>query len=223
MRLLTFYELKHLARAFGAFVRNESSVTFRVASNIEEVKEALTSHQIEGVIVPRVSIPTWWSIEPQVAHLVTVPRIVAVTRDPGWTAEYVDSLGFDGLLVIDTDESPRRLVDDVERLVRTATTRESRAPQNSELLDAHPDLVRISGGDSENLQILSLLAIGRGDQEIGRAVFLSHQTVRNRVSQMLDRSGMRNRTELMIHYLHHTSVTPESPRPLSSEELHTSK
>lgn len=223
MRLLTFYELTHLARAFGAFVRDEPRVTFTVASNRDEVEKVLSTSDVEGVIVPRVSIPVWWDVEPRLAHPVVVPRIIAVTREPGWTAQYVDELGFDGLLVIDTDESPRQLVDAVERLVRTAPTRGSRAPQNPELLDAHPDLIETVGGDPINLQILSLLAIGRGDQEIGRAVFLSHQTVRNRVSQMLDRSGMRNRTELMIHYLHHTSVNPESLRRLSSKDSRTSK
>ncbi|MGA0146614.1 MAG: hypothetical protein ACO3K6_10330 [Ilumatobacteraceae bacterium] len=43
------------------------------------------------------------------------------------------------------------------------------------------------------------------------------------MSNMLDRSGMRNRTELMIHYLHHTSVNSESLRRLSSKESRTSK
>jgi len=34
---------------------------------------------------------------------------------------------------------------------------------------------------------------------------------------MLDRSGMRNRTELMIQHLHHTSVNPELLSRLSSK------
>ncbi|MGA0820185.1 MAG: hypothetical protein ACO3Q5_06550 [Ilumatobacteraceae bacterium] len=43
------------------------------------------------------------------------------------------------------------------------------------------------------------------------------------MSNMLDRSGMRNRTELMIHYLHHTSVNPELLSRLSSKGSRTSK
>jgi len=40
---------------------------------------------------------------------------------------------------------------------------------------------------------------------------------------MLDRSGMRNRTKLMIQHLHHTSVNPELLSRLSSKESRTSK
>jgi DNA-binding CsgD family transcriptional regulator len=208
MRILTFYELPRLARGFGAFIRHEDDVDFTIAASADDVERALSGGDFDGVIVPRVSIPAWWDIEPNLSVPVSVPRLVAVVRDPGWSPPYVDRLGFDGLLLVNTEASPRRLIDDIVRLVSQAPTRGARPPEDRRLLDAHPGLEEITDGDPLNLQILSLLAIGRGDKEIAVSVFLSHQTVRNRVSAMIQRSGMRNRTELVLHYLHHSSPKP---------------
>lgn len=48
--------------------------------------------------------------------------------------------------------------------------------------------------------ILDLICIGLPDREIAAAVHASHQTVRNRVSSMLRRSNISNRTQLAWAY-----------------------
>ena len=52
---------------------------------------------------------------------------------------------------------------------------------------AHDDLDR---------EILGLICVGMQDADIASVVHLSTQTVKNRISAMLERSGMRNRTQL---------------------------
>ena len=52
--------------------------------------------------------------------------------------------------------------------------------------------------DDTDRQILRLLADGMSDKQIAEAVFLSVQTVRNRVSRLLNRFGKENRTQLAV-------------------------
>jgi DNA-binding CsgD family transcriptional regulator len=55
--------------------------------------------------------------------------------------------------------------------------------------------------DDTDRSIIQLIASGYTDREIAETVFLSHQTVRNRVSRILTYSGARNRTHLACLYL----------------------
>lgn len=48
--------------------------------------------------------------------------------------------------------------------------------------------------------ILKLLSLGLRDIDIAAALFLSVQTIKNRVSSMLDRSGVNNRTQLALRF-----------------------
>ena len=52
--------------------------------------------------------------------------------------------------------------------------------------------------DETDRQILRLLADGQSDKQIAESVFLSVQTVRNRVSRLLNRFGKENRTQLAV-------------------------
>ncbi len=58
-------------------------------------------------------------------------------------------------------------------------------------------LVAIAGDDTD-LDILRLLATGASNEAIAGSVFLSVQTVKNRVSRMLKVAGVANRTELAV-------------------------
>lgn len=50
-------------------------------------------------------------------------------------------------------------------------------------------------------EIVSMISAGLTDDEISKGVYLSCQTVRNRISRMLERSGARNRTQLATLYV----------------------
>ena len=55
--------------------------------------------------------------------------------------------------------------------------------------------------DDFDREIVEMIAVGYGDRDISDAVFLSHQTVRNRVSRILHDNDMKNRTHLACKYL----------------------
>lgn len=60
--------------------------------------------------------------------------------------------------------------------------------------------------DDIDVAILELLSVGVQDADIGEIVHISTQTVKNRVSAMLSRSGLRNRTQLAWWHANHAFV-----------------
>lgn len=71
--------------------------------------------------------------------------------------------------------------------------------------------------DEVDRSIVQMIAAGYTDREIADSVFLSHQTVRNRVSRILTYSGAKNRTHLAFLYLElvHEGVVPFVTGPWS--------
>ena len=58
--------------------------------------------------------------------------------------------------------------------------------------------------DAIDVEILELVALGLTNDDIAGVVHVAPQTVRNRMSGMLQRSGMSNRTEMAFTYLGQT-------------------
>ena len=53
----------------------------------------------------------------------------------------------------------------------------------------------------KELQVIALVAEGLSNREIAGELFLSEGTVRNYVSSILDKMGLRDRTQLAVYYL----------------------
>lgn len=91
--------------------------------------------------------------------------------------------------------------------------------------DATPDQVTLSSQpegtilvvDDVDRSIVRLIATGFADREIADAVYLSHQTVRNRVSRILTYAGARNRTHLAVIYL---AMVHEGTIPFVTDDGH---
>lgn len=72
-----------------------------------------------------------------------------------------------------------------------------------------PDLLRgreqqdwaALGINEKELEIISLVATGQSNREIGEALYLSEGTVRNYVSVILEKLHLRDRTQLAVFYL----------------------
>ena len=88
--------------------------------------------------------------------------------------------------------------------------------------------VEISYHDDLDREIVAMVAVGQSNHEIANCIHLSYQTVRNRISRILDDSGIRNRTQLASIYLRQQfSMSlghvdrhdgPKSPQPLRRGE-----
>ena len=55
-------------------------------------------------------------------------------------------------------------------------------------------------------EILSLIASGSSNREIAQHLYISEKTVKNHITNLLSRLGLRDRTQAAIYY--HSSVTP---------------
>ena len=205
MHFVVYSDVLDVVQAFLTFVASEPEVRVHAVTNTDEVRRVVDEFPIEGFAIPRVSVAAWWDCESQLTIPLKVPRIIAAVIDPGWSRQYVHDLGFDGLIVANLASPPYQLVRDFTQIVETCTTRGTRAPLDRGMLVDYPDLDEVTHGDEINRQILALVAIGREDREIAGAVCLSWQTVRNRISTMLKVSGMSNRTQLAVFYVHKTA------------------
>lgn len=72
--------------------------------------------------------------------------------------------------------------------------------------------VDISGAcrNATDRRIIELVAEGLADKEIASLVFLSPQTVRNRISHILYVSGARNRTQLAVSFIRAVDTPPST-------------
>ena len=105
--------------------------------------------------------------------------------------------GFDDVIDVESRDAVDRLRDAVEG---RHTLRDHDEWRNLEfVLDT--SAIEISYHDALDREIVAMVAVGQSNQEIAECIHLSYQTVRNRISRILDDSGVRNRTQLASIYL----------------------
>ena len=125
---------------------------------------------------------------------------VVLARGPSPTLLVIAAqAGFDD--VVDVAQPFGALVDQLQELVDGK--RHLRSHPIWKSLEYPVDMTRLEVimADETDGQIVGLIAAGLSDREIADLVFLSCQTVRNRVSRLLDRCGARNRTQLALLYV----------------------
>jgi DNA-binding CsgD family transcriptional regulator len=109
--------------------------------------------------------------------------------------------GFDGVVEErDLDGPLEGFVEQLERIVSAP----SGGTTEPDLIDVYTSVIDsriIATMDAVDERIVNLVAEGLSDKQIGSALGLSPQTIRNRVSRMLNDSGLRNRTELAVQFV----------------------
>lgn len=116
--------------------------------------------------------------------------------------------GFDD--VVDVGMSPHSICEELESLV-------SRHRAGGEKVDnRHQSACEIDYRDETDKLITELVAVGRTDREISDNLFLAEHTIRNRLSRLMARSGIQNRTELALVF--HQKMTHDLMRRLDSLE-----
>ena len=127
----------------------------------------------------------------------TTPVILLTTFDETDLPLRASEAGAQGFLL--KDASPEDLLDAITRVARGETLL---APVSTEPVRARyafRDQTPPTDTFSEReVAILRLLAGGYSNKEIARAVFLSEGTVKNYVSEILDKLGTRDRTRAVL-------------------------
>lgn len=128
-------------------------------------------------------------------------RVLLVPERTPRTEALARLYGFDGVVdARDLDGPLEGFVDQLEKIVAAPSGGES----EPDLIDVYTSVIDsrvIATMDAVDERIVNLVAEGLSDKQIGTALGLSPQTIRNRVSRMLNDSGLRNRTELAVQFV----------------------
>lgn len=113
------------------------------------------------------------------------------------TMDWALQLGFDDIIdSTDERDAIRRQIRDLHEGRRHIT---DLSGPDADTDDPHTLSVHLN--DVIDREIVRLISRGYADREIAEWVYLSPQTVRNRVSRLLERSGARNRTQLAVLFV----------------------
>lgn len=122
--------------------------------------------------------------------------------------------GFDAMIDLSNgiDSAARALIDAFGQFRRG----ELRRTNNATTVERHC-VSAIHLATESDREIVGLIAAGRSDREISAILSYSDQTIRNRVSKILQLSGLASRTQLATTYLNivHSGQSPfvvEQPR-----------
>lgn len=124
---------------------------------------------------------------------VKVVGVQALTKSVLQDAE---KAGYDG--VIDLNNSVGRYISEITAF---KTGQKTLHEQIVAFEKSHHPSMPFSLRDDMDRQIVSLIGLGYSDQQIANTVYLSCQSVRNRISRILRDSKLQNRTQLAVSYL----------------------
>ncbi len=128
---------------------------------------------------------------------ITTPVILLTTFDEPDFPLQAAATGAQGFLL--KDASPEDLVDAIERVVKGETLFAPVSTSPVRARYAYRDTQEPTDTFTDReISILRLLAGGYSNKEIAKAVFLSEGTVKNYVSDILDKLGTRDRTRAVL-------------------------
>jgi hypothetical protein len=201
LRVLFFHAFQAEAELLSSYLRSTTSVDITPISPHCRPEHESDYEHIDAVLVSRVSLRRWWQFEDSLERQFEVPRIILSSWPNEWTRKNLDDAGIDGWMHLNLSISPWSLMDRVSACVRSAPTRGTRRPRTCRLPSDLPLPSDITRGDELNTNILTLLAFGLSDRDIGSSLCLAPHTIRNRVSRMLQASGFESRSALALYFL----------------------
>lgn len=124
-----------------------------------------------------------------------VPVLMLTTFDDNALFDRALAAGAQGFLR--KDVKPEALVDAIVALARggTAFAPESVPSERVAYAGSTPDRIELS---AREISVLRLMAGGYANREIARALFLAEGTVKNYVSEILDKLDARDRTQAVL-------------------------
>jgi DNA-binding NarL/FixJ family response regulator len=169
-----------------------------LVSDTDEARKYLTSGGVDIVILGKGRLEEWsrmwregaFDKVPQFCALLvtTIPVSTAILMEASEVGIY-DAVD----LTMDREAIGQRMLELFTQIDRDA-------PMQNGILDSRGEEHQILRDitDETDRKILLLISQGKFDKEISQELFLSVQTIRNRVSRILTESGARNRTHLAM-------------------------
>lgn len=172
-----------------------------VVTETETARDFLTSGNVDIVLLGKGRFDEWSQMWRE-GVFSDIPQFCAmlISAIPVSTSTLMEAsqLGICDVvdLTMDRDAIGQRMVNQFAQLRRDV-------PMQNGILDAHTDQYHLlkNISDETDRKILQLISQGKFDKEISQELFLSLQTIRNRVSHILTESGAKNRTHLAVLFM----------------------
>jgi len=169
------------------------------AENGEQLLQALSSNEVD-VILSDIRMPGmdgFGLLGKLREQDIQIPVILLTTFDEPDFPLQAAATGAQGFLL--KDASPEDLVDAIERVAKGETLFAPVSTSPVRARFAYRDVQEPTDTfNDREISILRLLAGGYSNKEIAKAIFLSEGTVKNYVSDILDKLGTRDRTRAVL-------------------------
>lgn len=187
--------VRDLATALGSAIADLAQVA--VVSSISELTAAVVGKEVDIVVMGSSFIDSAERLRIAVA---SKPDLMLITLDREEDYSIHQRAEMHGIdAVVSIADGVQAAIEGVHAAWHRFLSRASTA-HDQVALSTQPE-GRILVVDDVDRSIIRLIAAGFVDREIADAVYLSNQTVRNRVSRILADAGARNRTHLAAIYL----------------------
>lgn len=209
MRLVLYSLRKVSAEDAVTHLRRSREFDHPVAvSDHLTLASALAVRDIDIVIVDHYSVPDFLRFEAERGPC-RPPRVVGTRNEPDLIRDDVRRAGFDATVALGGNATLLSFADEMNEVLEVCRTEGYERP-GRELDDKDAQLAFcVVYLDPIDYSIGAQVALGMTDAEIAAALGFALQTVRNRVHRILERSRLRNRTELAVHHARSVTVHPD--------------
>jgi DNA-binding NarL/FixJ family response regulator len=190
------------ARGLAALLREApSSFSVAAASSIGEIVKSLESG-LDLIVLGAPSLALFESASNEAFQRgisVSLPKIVMLSSNINERLiQEARAQGIDA--VIDASMSADEVVNSVFSVIGSSTKASGVSAFQHWKFDEQSVGLQDVCRDDVDVQIISLISQGHGNEEIALQTFIAVQTVRNRISRLLAAAGAKNRTQLAIMF-----------------------
>lgn len=204
MRILVVHRVVIYADALAHHLTGVADVArVDVAYSGDECVARVVLNEFDAVLMPRSSLEEsarQRRSSPTVGDERHKKVVVAADVTPATVAECIVA-GMDAIISI--NQSPAEMVGQLVDIIagRMHLGNHPFAAQLLDRVEDPPAFRIIAYHDAADIEIVRLVAAGLSDKEISNLVHYSGQTVRNRISRILQDSNIANRTQLAMVFL----------------------
>lgn len=195
-----------------ALLRSRLALTAEVSVGLAKIPTIFSEpSRVDACLIDSALLPKCLEPDtlPRLPRGSTIKRIVMAPAVPNSLLIQAAQAGIDD--VIDMSQTPEKLLAQFRESLSGRHSLRTHPIWNSIHLPKDVHDLTTPYRDTIDREIVSMIAAGLTDDEISHGVYLSCQTVRNRISRMLERSGTRNRTQLAATYIREQYQNLEAP------------
>lgn len=194
-----FHIFQDSSELFCALIGRDGSLVMTAMSTEFPTSPNQTNESPHAWIVDASSFQGWKESSPQFLEP-NKALVLASLQNADPSAFSIKRLNVDGWIHLDLSKPALELTKHIVKIISSTTKTRLPTAHHSTVTENGAVLSDITKNDEVNARILNLVAHGLSDKGISSSMCLSTQTVRNRISRMLQDGGFDNRTSLALFF-----------------------